>query len=113
MVKVDMSTEFQTYTQAQKAEFEEFKEALTDEEYTEIGDSIINIANLSFELESMGAYSKSLNEQIQKAYEPFLRIQEYLGVKSAQWFEAMSEQLGLKKKYVDMMSKWDIEKSKF
>ena len=92
-----------------KAKFEEFKEALTDEEYTEIGDSIINITNLSLELESMGAYSKSLDEQIQKAYEPLLRIQEYLGVESAQWFEVLSEQLGLKKKYVDMMSKWNIE----
>lgn len=109
MVKVDIATEFQTFTQEQQVMWEEFKEALTDEEYTEIGDSIINITNLSLELESMGVYSKSLNEQIHKAYEPLLRIQEYLGVESAQWFEVLSEQLGLKKKYVDMMSKWNIE----
>jgi hypothetical protein len=109
MVKVDIATEFQTFTQEQQVMWEEFKEALTDEEYSEIGDSIINITNLSLELESMGVYSKSLDEQIQKAYEPLLRIQGYLGVESAQWFEVLSEQLGLKKKYVDMMSKWNIE----
>lgn len=108
MVKVDMSTEFQkTYTQEQKDKWEEFKEALTDEELIECMESVTEICRSLLTLEEKGFDTKELIDEVNTAFKPLADIQDFLGSESNTWLVEKTSALGLTEKFKEMEAEFE------
>lgn len=83
-------------------EFEEFKKQLTDEEYLEVGESIVEVMRSVLTLTKNGAYTKELDEEVSTVFDKFNAIQDSLGEDSTEWFVEKSKEIGLPDKYWKM-----------
>ena len=83
-------------------EFEEFKKQLTDEEYLEVGESVIEVMRSVLTLTKNGDYTKELDEEVSTVFGKFTAIQECLGEGSRVWFFNKSKEFGLPDKYWKM-----------
>lgn len=83
-------------------EFEEFKKQLTDKEYLEASESIIEVMRSVLTLTKNGDYTKELDEEVSTVFDKFNAIQDCLGVESAKWFVEKSKKFGLPDKYWKM-----------
>jgi len=106
-VKVDISTEFQTYTQEQKNKWEEFKDQLTDEELIECMESVTEICRSLLTLEEMGFDTKVLIDEVNTTFKPLADIQGFLGNESNTWMFEKSAALGLTKKFKEMEAEFE------
>lgn len=84
-------------------EFEEFKKQLKDEEYLEVGESIIEVMRSVLTLTKNGDYTKELDEEVSTVFDKFNAIQDSLGEDSRAWFFSKSKELGLPYKYWKMI----------
>ena len=108
MVKVDIGTEFEkTYSQEQINKWEEFKEALTDEELIECTESVIEICRSLLTLEEMGFDTKILSEELNTTFKPMIDIQDFLGSESNTWIVEKTAALGLTKKFQEMEAEFE------
>ena len=92
-----------TALQATPEEFEELKKALTDEEYLEVGESIIEVMRSVLTLDKKREYTKELEDEVSAVFDKFNAIQDCLGEESRKWFFDKSAELGLPDKYFKMM----------
>ena len=108
MVKVDIGTEFEkTYSQQQINKWEEFKEALTDEELIECTESVIEICRSLLTLEEMGFDTKILSEELNTTFKPMIDIQDFLGSESNTWMVERIAALGLTEKFKEMEAEFE------
>lgn len=91
-----------TTLQATPEEFEEFKKELTDEEYLEVGESIIEVMRSVLTLTKNGDYTKELDDEVSAVFDKFNAIQDCLGEESRKWFFEKSKEFGLPDKYWKM-----------
>ena len=84
-----------TTLQATPEEFEEFKKELTDEEYLEVGESIIEVMRSVLTLDKKREYTKELDNEVSAVFDKFNAIQDCLGEESRKWFFDKSKELGL------------------
>jgi len=108
MVKVDIGTEFEkTYTQEQKVIWEEFKEALTDEELIDCMESVTEICHSLLTLEEMGFDTNGLIDEVNATFKPLADIQGFLGNESNTWLVEKTAALGLTKKFKEMEAEFE------
>lgn len=91
-----------TALQITEQEFEEFKSQLTEEEYLEVGESIIEVMRSVLTLTKNGDYTKELGEEVSAVFDKFNAIQDSLGEGSRAWFFNKSKEFGLPDKYWKM-----------
>lgn len=91
-----------TALQATPEEFEEFKKALTDEEYLEVGESIIEVMRSILTLTKSVQFTEELDNEVSAVFDKFNAIQDCLGEESRKWFFDKSKELGLPDKYWKM-----------
>ena len=103
MVKVDIGTEFEkTYTKEQEVMWEEFKEALTDEELIECMESVTEICRSLLKLEEIGFDTNWLIDEVNATFQPLADIQDFLGSESNTWMVEKTASLGLTEKFKEM-----------
>ena len=83
-------------------EFKEFKKQLTDEEYLEVGESVVDVMRSVLTLTKNGDYTKELDEEVSTVFDKFNAIQDSLGEGSRAWFFNKSKEFGLPDKYWKM-----------
>ena len=83
-------------------EFEEFKKQLTDEEYLEVGESVVEVMRSVLTLTKNGAYTDEMYEEVSAVFAKFNAIQDCLGEVSSKWFSDTSKKLGLTDKWGKM-----------
>lgn len=91
-----------TALQATPEEFEEFKKKLSDDEYLEVGKSIVEVMRSVLTLPENGENTEELCEEVSAVFAKFNAIQDCLGEESSEWFAEKSKKLGLTDKYWNM-----------
>ena len=92
-----------TALRATPEEFEEFKKQLTDEEYLEVGESVVEVMRSVLTLTKNGNYTKELDEEVSAVLGKFNAIRDSLGEGSQAWFFNKNKEFGLPDKYWNML----------
>lgn len=80
-------------------EFKEFTEQLTDEEYLEVGESIIEVVRHLLIIQKNGHNIVEAEALVKEMFSPYEKLQECLGEYSSNWFSEKSKSVGLPEKY--------------